>query len=213
MKVPLACLALLACAAAAAQSVSLQGMLGPKALLMVNGGAPKAVGAGDTHQGVKVISTSGDQALVEIGGKRHTLRVGETPANVGGTGGAAARGSRIVMSADSGGHFFTTGAINGRAVQFMVDTGATSISLGVPDAERIGLDYKSGQLGRSSTANGSVTIWTLKLDSVRVGDVEIHDVQASVLPARMPFILLGNSFLTRFQMKRENDQMVLERRY
>jgi aspartyl protease family protein len=212
MRLPLACLALLACAAASAQSVSLQGMLGAKALLIVNGGAPKTVAAGDTHQGVKVISTSGDHALVEIEGKRHTLRVGETPANVGGSGGVA-RGTRIVMSADSGGHFLTQGTINGRAVQFMVDTGATSIAMGVPDAQRIGLDYKSGQLGRTSTANGTIPVWSRKLDSVRVGDVEIHDVQASVLPTSMPFVLLGNSFLTRFKMMRENDEMVLERRY
>jgi aspartyl protease family protein len=43
--------------------------------------------------------------------------------------------------------------------------------------------------------------------------VEIHDVDATIVPAGMPYVLLGNSFLTRFQMKRENDQMVLERRY
>ncbi len=208
----LAFLAFFACAAAA-QSVSLQGMLGARALLIVDGTAPKTVAVGDTHRGVKVIATSGDQALVEIDGRRHTLRVGETPATVGGNGGAAARGSRIVMSADSGGHFFTSGTINGRAVQFMVDTGATSIAMGVPDAERIGLNYRSGQLGRSGTANGSVDTWTLKLDSVRIGEVEIRDVQAAVLPARMPFVLLGNSFLNRFQMRRDNDQMVLERRY
>jgi aspartyl protease family protein len=46
-----------------------------------------------------------------------------------------------------------------------------------------------------------------------VGDVELHEVEASVLPAEMPVVLLGNSFLSRFQMKRENDTMVLERRY
>jgi len=188
-------------------------MLGTKALLIVNGGAPKTVGAGDTHHGVKVVSTSGDQAVVEIDGKRHTLRVGEAPASVGGTGGTATRGSRIVLSAASGGHFLTQGAINGRAVQFMVDTGATSVSMGVPDADRIGLNYKAGQLARSSTANGTITIWTVKLNSVRIGDVEVYDVDASVVPAGMPFVLLGNSFLNRFQMKRENDQMVLERRY
>jgi aspartyl protease family protein len=83
----------------------------------------------------------------------------------------------------------------------------------VPEAERIGLKYRSGELARSSTANGTITIWKIKLNSVRVGDVEIHDVDASVIPAAMPFVLLGNSFLSRFQMKRENDQMVLERRY
>jgi aspartyl protease family protein len=65
---------------ALAQSVALQGMLGSKALLIVDGGAPKAVAPGETHKGVKVLSTQGDQAVVEIDGKRHTLRVGDAPA-------------------------------------------------------------------------------------------------------------------------------------
>ena len=76
------------------------------------------VAPGETHQGVKVVSTSGDQAVVEMGGKRHTLRIGEAPASVGGKGGGQASGSRIVLTAGSGGHFMAQGAINGRAVQF-----------------------------------------------------------------------------------------------
>jgi aspartyl protease family protein len=205
--------ALLASGAAGAQSVALQGMLGSKALLIVDGGAPKTVAPGDTHQGVKVVSTSGDRAVVEIAGKRHTLRVGDAPASVGARAGADARGSRIVLTAGTGGHFMTQGSINGQAVHFMVDTGATSVAMGVADAQRIGLNYKAGQLGWSSTANGMVTMWRVKLHSVRIGDVEIHDVDGAVLPSGMSHVLLGNSFLNRFQMKRDNDQMVLERRY
>jgi aspartyl protease family protein len=204
---------LLAGGSAFAQSVALQGMLGSKALLIVDGSAPKTVGPGDTHQGVKVISTSGDQAVVEINGKRHTLRVGDAPASVGGSGGSQARGSKIVLSASSGGHFLTQGAINGHAVQFMVDTGATSVAMSVADAKRMGINYQAGEMGRGSTANGDVTMWRVKLNSVRIGDVEVFNVDAAVLPAGMSHILLGNSFLGRFQMTRENDTMVLERRY
>ncbi len=203
----------LAVSGAFAQSVALQGMLGNKALLIVDGSAPKTVAPGETHKGVRVVSTLGDQAVVEIEGKRHTLRVGEAPASVGGKGGGLARGSRIVLTAGSGGHFMTQGAINGQVVSFMVDTGATSVAMGASDAERLGINYKAGQIGQGSTANGIVTTWRVKLASVRIGDVEVHDVDASVLPMGMPHILLGNSFLTRFQMNRENDQMVLERRY
>jgi aspartyl protease family protein len=203
----------LACTAAVAQSVALQGMMGGKALLIIDGAAPRMVAAGESYKGVKVLSTSGDEALLEIAGKRQTLRVGEAPASVGGNGGAPAHGSRIVLTAQSGGHFFSSGAINGQAVRFLVDTGATAVSIGVPEAERIGLKYQDGERARSATANGIVTSWRVKLASVRVGDVEIHDVDASVVPASMPFVLLGNSFLGRFQMKRDNEQMVLERRY
>ena len=204
-------LALLA-GAAAAQSVTLQGMLGSKALLIVDGSAPKSVAVGETHMGVKVLATLGDQATVEINGRKHTLRVGDAPASVGNSG-APSRGSKIVLTAGTGGHFLTQGAINGRAVQFMVDTGATSVAMGIAEAERIGIDYRKGKLGRGSTANGIVTVYHVKLNSVRIGDVEVYDVDASVLPANMGHILLGNSFLTRFQMTRHNDQLVLERRF
>ncbi|NPC57351.1 retropepsin-like aspartic protease family protein [Caenimonas soli] len=187
-------------------------MLGNKALLIVDGSAPRSVAPGDTHQGVKVVSTSGDQATLEINGKRHTLRVGDAPASVGGNV-SSNRGSKIVLTAASGGHFLTQGAINGRAVQFMVDTGATLVGMGVSDAERLGLNYKTGQQGYAGTANGTVTAWHMTLASVRIGDVEVHNVEALVTPHPMPYILLGNSFLTRFQMKRDNDQMVLERRF
>jgi len=212
MKTLLFLVAALLSPAAFGQSVALQGMLGSKALLMVDGGPPTGVATGETHKGVKVISTFGDNAVVEINGKRHTLRVGDAPASVGGSGGGA-RGNRIVMTAGTNGHFFSAGTINGRAVNFMVDTGASVIGMGVSEAERVGLNYKAGQLVNLGTANGTVQGWRLKLNSVRIGDVEIFDVDGVVSPQPMPYVLLGNSFLSRFQMKRDNDQMVLERRY
>jgi aspartyl protease family protein len=64
-----------------------------------------------------------------------------------------------------------------------------------------------------STANGVIQGWHIKLSSVRVGDVTVHGVDAVVSSGSMPYVLLGNSFLTHFQMTRANDQMVLERRY
>ena len=207
-------LAALACLSAAAQadSVSLAGMMGSKALLIVNGGAPKTVAPGETHQGVKVLSTTADQAVIEQGGKRATLRVGDAPVSTGGST-TISRGTRIVLTAGSGGHFMTAGQINGKAVQFMVDTGATSIAMGMQDAERAGINYKTGQVIGISTANGNTQGYRIKLNSVRIGDVEVFDVDAVVTPQAMPYMLLGNSFLTRFQMTRENEQMTLVKRY
>ena len=197
---------------ALAQTVTLSGMLGSKALLIVDGNAPKGVAVGESYRGVKIVSTQGDQATLEIAGKRHTLRVGEAPASVGG-GGADAGGTKIVLSASSGGHFMTQGQINGRAVQLVVDTGATMVSLSVAEAERVGLKYQTGQAVQMSTANGVIPGWRLKLASMRVGDVTVYDVDAIVSSGTMPYVLLGNSFLARFQMTRTNDQMVLEKRY
>ena len=196
-----------------AQSVALAGMLGNKALLVVNGAPPKSVAAGDSHMNVKVISASGDQAVLELNGKRHTLRVGDAPVSVGAGAGGGGKGNRIVLNASSGGHFLTAGQINGRAVQFMVDTGATSVAMSAADAERTGIKYLEGQPVQMSTANGVTRGYRVKLNSVRVGDVEVYDVDAVVSPQPMPHMLLGNSFLTRFQMLRENEQMILVKRY
>jgi len=55
--------------------------------------------------------------------------------------------------------------------------------------------------------------WRVRLNSVRLGDVEVLGVMAVIMPEGMPFVLLGNSFLTQFQMTRNNDQMVLEKRH
>ena len=197
---------------AQAQSVALVGMLGNKALLVVNGAAPKTVAAGDSHEGVKVLSTSSDQAVVEQSGKRFTVRMGEAPVHISATK-SSGKGNKIFLTASSGGHFMTAGQVNGRAVQFMVDTGATSIAMSALDAERAGLNYKLGQPVMMSTANGVTQGFRIKLDSVRVGDVEVLDVDAVVTPQPMPFMLLGNSFLSRFQMLRDNEQLTLTRKY
>lgn len=212
-----------ACAVAAhAQSVAMTGSMGSKALLVVNGGAPKALAAGDVHQGVKVLAVGADQATVEVGGKRQTVSLGGAPVSVGGGGvgvggggggGGGAQGSQIVLSASSGGHFITLGSINGRSTQFMVDTGATSVALGPDDARAMGIDYEKAPRSMGSTANGTIMIYRVKLRSVRIQDVEVYDVDAVVVPQGMPHVLLGNSFLTRFQMKRDNDVLTLTRRF
>lgn len=206
-------LAVASIGAAQAQSVAMTGAMGSRALLIVDGGAPKAVAAGETHRGVKVVSVSGGQAVVDVGGQRQVLSIGSGPVAFKGAGGVGGAGSRIVLTAGSGGHFMSAGQINGRAVQFMVDTGATSVALGRPDAERLGIDLARAQPLMMSTANGVSQGWRVKLASVRVQDVELRDVEAAVTPTAMPFVLLGNSFLSRFQMKRENETLTLDRRY
>ncbi|MDI3381535.1 TIGR02281 family clan AA aspartic protease [Xenophilus aerolatus] len=212
MKILLAAAALFAaCASAHAQSVTLTGSIGSRAILMIDGGAPRTVAPGETVQGVKLITMQGDQAVVESGGKRLTLRM-DSPVSIGGAA-RSAGGTRIVLPADSRGHFMTQGTINGRTVNFMLDTGATAVALSLADAQRIGLDYAKGQPVQVNTANGVAAGWRVKLSSVRVGDVEVYDVDAIVSQQPMPFVLLGNSFIGRFSMRRDADQMVLEKRF
>jgi len=200
----------LASGAVAAQTVTMSGSMGDKALLIING-TPRTVAVGSTFQNVKVVSVSPQDALVELDGKRVLLALGAAPVNLG----SATRDSgatQIVLTAGSGGHFITAGSINGRPVRFVVDTGATYVALGQAEAERIGLKYKQGRQGLVNTANGAVPAYATMLDVVRVGDVQVYNVEALVVPASMDVVLLGNSFLGRFQMKRENDQMTLDRR-
>ena len=194
-----------------AQAVSMSGSLGDKALLVIDG-VPRTVAAGATVQGVKLVSVTGSDAVVEVKGKRVTLGMGGAQVNLGGTATEGA-GSQIVLTADSRGHFFTGGSVNGKAVRFVVDTGATFVSMGADQARELGVDYTKGERGVSNTANGQISVYKVKLASVRVGDVQLFDVDGLVGQQPMPAILLGNSFLTRFQMHRTNDQMVLERRY
>lgn len=212
MKPLAAALLALLCGGAFAQAVALQGVMGKKALLIVDGSEPRLVAPGESFRGATVLATTGDTATIESNGQRYTLRVGESPASVGG-GVTRAAGSRIVIPTGSGGHFITSGFIDGQPVRFMVDTGATSIGMSEAEAKRLNIPYQQGTLSQARTANGTVNMWQVKLSIVRIGDVEVRDVDASVVPANMPYILLGNSFLSRFSMRKEADVMVLERRY
>ena len=199
-----------ATAAAQAQMVVLSGRMGERALLVVDG-QPYTMSVGQTIGGVKLLRWAGETAEVERGGKVYPMRVGQTPVQLGvAPPRTAAR--EIILTAGSGGHFTSGGTINGKQVRFMVDTGATLVSLGKDDADRLGVDLTDARRGTTQTANGPVPVWLVTLTSVRVGEVELANVGAAVVPQPMPMVLLGNSFLSRLQMKRENDTMRLELR-
>jgi aspartyl protease family protein len=195
--------------AALAQQVSLAGQMGAKALLVIDG-QTQMLAVGESSRGVRLLQLQDGSAVVDIGGSQRRLQVG-TPARL--AAGDAPRGGReVVIPVGPGGHFVTSGAINGRAVRFMVDTGATLVALSQAEAERIGLPWRGGEPMMMNTANGAVPAHRVTLGRLRVGEVELTAVEAIVLPAAMPMVLLGNSVLTRFQMRRENDVMRLEMR-
>lgn len=212
---PLLTVAWLAVACATqAQTVTLNGQMGSRQALLVIDGQPRVVEVGATVQGVRLLSLSGTQAEVEVGGQRRVLVAGASQVRVGGGESASANsgGSEIVLSAGAGGHFTTDGQINGKAVTFLVDTGASAIAMGQADADRLGINYKSAPRGFAGTANGRIPVNLVTLSSVRVGDVEVANVEAVVMPSALQHVLLGNSFLTRFQMKRDNDTLRLTKR-
>ncbi|MFI0546975.1 MAG: TIGR02281 family clan AA aspartic protease [Brachymonas sp.] len=199
------------CTAANAQSLALTGIMGDKALIMVDGASPKLFAAGSAIGAARLISVNKaqHQAVVEVQGKASTLSMGASPVSVGG--GLSAGGKFINIPMGSNGHFFTDGFVNGHSVKFMVDTGASAIAIGRFDADRLGLDYKNrGTPVQMGTANGVVTGQRITIAQLRIGEVLVHDIEAVIGP-NMPFALLGNNFLSRFNMQRNNDMMVLEK--
>ena len=205
---PSALLAALA-AGAQAQSVSFSGMLGDKALLIIDGQA-RAVPVGTTVQGVKLVTLDGGQAQIEANGKVQILRLGGTALVAGDTGGGD--GARIVLPVGSGGHYTGLASINGHPVRFVVDTGATVVSLSADVAAQVGLDPHEGIAAATMTANGVVGVRKLTLSRVSVGDVTLYNVDAVVSPQPMPVVLLGNSFLSHFQMHSDGSTLVLDKK-
>jgi len=178
---------------AQAVDVGLAGVFPGKALLTINGG----------------LAVDGETATIEADGRKRRLRVGDNVASPA----ATASGAQATLTADARGHFLTTGSINGTTVRFMVDTGATMIALGAGDARRIGIDTSKGVPGFAMTANGQARVVRVKLDSVRVGEITINNVDALVHEQDMPSVLLGMSFLNRMEMHRDGQSMTLRKRF
>jgi aspartyl protease family protein len=203
--------------AARAPQIQLGGVMGSRALFVIDGQS-QMIAVGESARGVRLLSLSGDTARVEHQGKTLDLRVGGSPLVLGAGAGVAGGGQggntrEIVIPVGQGGHYLVNGTINGHTVRFMVDTGATTIAMGRADAIRIGLDPRKGQLGYANTANGVAPMLSITLDSVRIGEVELYNIAASVTQTDMPYVLLGNSFLSRFQIQHNNEVMRLNRRY
>lgn len=193
---------------ALAASVAFSGMLGDKALLIIDG-QPRGVAVGATVSGVKLLKLDGTVATVDVGGKSLILRLGGG-AKVAGSDGSGT-GTRIVLQVGPGGHYGGELTINGRGAEFIVDTGATTVAMSADTAARLGLDITRSTDAAAMTANGAVPARLLKLDSVKIGDVTIRNVECMVVPQSMPVVLLGNSFLSHFRMHSDNDSLVLDK--
>lgn len=206
---------LVACGLAAAQAVTpgqvhLNGMLGSRSALLIIDGEPRTLEVGASAKGVKLVSVEDGRAVVEVGGRRQTLTLGAAPGRVVP---ATQAPRQIVLPMGQGGHYTSIGMINGQVTSFLVDTGATSVTISQIEAEKLGLRYMYGKRIVTMTANGVVPAYQIQLGTVRLGDVEVRDIEAIVIPGTINHVLLGNSFLNRFQMRRENDVMTLELRY
>jgi aspartyl protease family protein len=181
-----------------------------KVIVSIDNAPPRTLGVGQEHLGVRLISVQGNTATLTIDGKRHVMRVGQNVvSNV-----IDRKDISVTLIADAQGHFKTSGLINGQHVQFLVDTGATMVSLGESDVRSLRLNLDNAHRGTANTANGTAVVYYLKLDTVSVGGITLRNIDCMVnLDQSMPFVLLGMSFLNRVSMQREGDTMVLKQRF
>jgi aspartyl protease family protein len=200
-------------APAAATDVTVVGLSSARASVSINSGNPRWLAVGQrSPEGVVLVAVDREagNATFEIDGKRQTLRMNQAYVAAGTAGGG---GNSVTLKADSSGHFMAKGQVNGGAVRFMVDTGATVIALPAADAKRLGINYLKGERGFVHTANGTAPAYRVKLDTVRLGDITLNNVDATVLEGGLAMPLLGMSFLNRTEMKRDGETMVLTKRY
>jgi len=195
----------------AVDNVSLYALFKDKAIVLVDG-TQRLLSAGEVSpEGVKLLSadTQTNQAVVEIGGKREVLSLGVVIGRF-----QSASRPTVTLYSGAGGFFHTDGTINGFPVTFLVDTGANTVAMNAALARRIGLDYTKGESGVAKTASGFVRAYGVQLDTVKIGDIVMHNVDASVIDGAQPDTpLLGMSFLGSLEMQRDGDKLELTQKY
>jgi aspartyl protease family protein len=202
--------ALLAAWAGGAQAADVRvvGVSATRAVVSINGSAPRALAIGQkTSEGVTLLAVEGENATFDIDGRRRTLRMGQLYQTTGGG------NASVTLKADGRGHFMAEGAINGAGTRFLVDTGATLIAIPGEEARRLGLSFVNAPQGMVNTAGGVVPAYKIRLDTVRVGGITLNAVDAVVVDRGLDIVLLGMSFLNRTEMRRDGETMVLTKRF
>ena len=125
---------------------------------------------------------------------------------------AVVRNGVIELRQADDGHYYADTVVNGIAVTFLIDTGASDIVLSEEDARRVGLDPDSlSYSGQADTANGLVTTAPVRLKTLVLGPYEDRDLAASVNGGDLTDSLLGMRYLSRFDMSISGDRMTLRR--
>ena len=114
----------------------------------------------------------------------------------------------VVLQSSTHGHYVATGKINNEKVTFLVDTGASYVSVPEKVANKIGLEKGAPML--VSTANGQVTVYSTSLDTVSIGDIVLQDIKADINPHMDgDEILLGMSFLRYLSVTHQGEQLTI----
>ena len=191
-----------------ANSITVKGLFKNAALLVIDG-QQVLLKEGKTKHGVTLIEATSRDALLEVDGRRQ--RVGLSKQVGGNYQEPTVKTVRI--ASQRGGHHWARGSINGHSVDFLVDTGASVIAMNLSTAKRLGIDYQKGKPSYVNTANGIAEARLVTLHKVTVGGITQYNVEASVsLNDALQVVLLGNSFLSRTNMRTENGVLILESR-
>lgn len=192
--------------------VNVVGLFNNKAIVIINKGKPQTLTAGQPAvQGVRLLQADSQKALLEIEGKRKELGMGQA-ATVAGN--AASSIPSVTLYADSRGHHFSEGQINGATFKILVDTGASAISMNSADAKKAGIDYKKGEAVQLNTANGIANGYLVTINTLRLQGVVLNQVEAVVTEGASPqVVLLGMTALNRLAMKREGIALTLTKKY
>ena len=201
---------LVTASAAAGVDVQVRGLFNNRALLEING-ENRLLRAGEqSPEGVTLVSSNSREAVVRVNGVAQTLSLSRQIASAF----TEARETEVRIPRDSDSHYRLIGAINGVTVKMMVDTGATAVAMNARHAERLGIDYKRGQVGQASTAGGMVESYLVDINRITVGDINVHNVKGVVIPGDHPAqILLGNTFLNHVTMEQDADTLILKSKY
>lgn len=195
-----------------AMSVVVEGLFNGGAILQVDGKRHMLRAGERSPEGILLVSADmqARNATLEIAGEQQVVGLSRRI----GTRFAEAEKPQVRIQSGKGGHYYTPGRINGHAVNFMVDTGATAVAMNLPTAQRLGINYRAGQQVSVSTASGVASGYRVLLDSVRVGAIEVKKVEAIVSMGDFPTdTLLGNSYLDQVDLRRESGVLVMEGRY
>jgi len=199
-------MALIPCLAEA--DVTVVGLFKGRAVVSVDGCHYTLKVGQSSPEGVKLISADSEAAVLEIRGKRGRYPLGRHISSHY----QAAKKAEVRIVRDRHGMFKTPGTINGRPVEFLVDTGAGAVAMNAGHARSLGLSWRwTGTPIQVSTASGVATAYRITLKRVRVGPVELRDVDAWVhetddFPQE---ILLGMSFLKRLEMVHKGNVLLL----
>lgn len=187
------------------------GLFKDKAIIEVDG-KQRVISVGSvTPEGVMLVSATSQQAVLEIDGKRGAYTLGN---RIGNRFAASQAPTSVHIWPNAEGMYTVDGSINGIAIHFLVDTGASTVAMNKREARRLGLDYAvHGTEAAVSTASGIARAFAVRLDKVRVGDIELYDIPATVIDGDFPEqALLGMSFLGRLAMLRDGRAMELRKK-